>query len=125
MDAHCALCAKGARWIAHSDKAEKFRIIPLQSERGKALMRHFGMDPEDPTSWLFLDQGTAHHSLDATMAVGQHLGGIWHLFSVFKLLPKGARNGLYRLVARNRYKLFGTEDMCAMPDPKVQARLLR
>ena len=32
MDAHCALCARGARWIAGHDKANEFRIIPLQSE---------------------------------------------------------------------------------------------
>jgi predicted DCC family thiol-disulfide oxidoreductase YuxK len=34
------------------------------------------------------------------------------------------RDGLYRLVARNRYRWFGRTDICAMPDPGVRKRLM-
>jgi len=29
MDAHCSLCARGARWIARNDKRNEFQIIPV------------------------------------------------------------------------------------------------
>jgi predicted DCC family thiol-disulfide oxidoreductase YuxK len=32
---------------------------------------------------------------------------------------------LYRAVARNRYRLFGSADLCTLPDPEVQKRLLK
>ena len=32
MDAHCALCARGARWIAHNDTKAEFRIVLVSVE---------------------------------------------------------------------------------------------
>ena len=125
MDAQCALCAQGARWIARNDTAKVFRIIPLQSDLGRALMIHYGMDPEDPTSWLFLDNGQPETSAQAVFAVAQKLGGLWGFLSVFNWLPKTLTDWMYRLVARNRYRWFGRGDMCALPDPAVQERLMR
>ena len=125
MDANCSLCARGATWIARNDKAEEFTIIPAQSETGIALMQHYGLEPNDPSSWLYIEKGVAYSSLDAVMRVGRRLGGIWKGLSVLSLLPRHVQDKLYLLVARNRYRLFGTADLCALPNPKVQKRLLR
>lgn len=125
MDAQCALCARGARWIARNDRAAEFAIIPLQSPLGAALMRHYGMDPADPTSWLYLEQGRAFASLDAVIRVGARLGGVWRGLALLGIVPRGLRDRAYRVVARNRYGWFGRADLCALPDPQVQQRLLR
>lgn len=125
MDANCALCARGAIWIARSDHRGEFRIITLQSDLGTALMQHYGLDPEDPNSWLFLDEGRAYSSLDALAGVGRRLGGIWRSLSVVLILPRAVRNGLYGFVARNRYRWFGTANLCFVPDREVQKRLIK
>lgn len=125
MDARCALCARGATWIARHDTANEFRIIPLQSEVGQALMLHYGLDPDDPTSWLFLENGRAFSSLDAFIRVGVRLGGVWKGLRVLRVLPRPIQDVLYRFVARNRYRYFGSADLCTLPDPDVQQRLLR
>lgn len=124
MDARCALCARGAAWIARNDRADAFKIVPLQSDLGDALMRHYEMDPADPTSWLFLEEGHAYSSLDALMRVGVRLGGIWKGLTALRIIPKKVRDMMYRAVARNRYRMFGAADLCALPDPEVQKRLL-
>lgn len=124
MDAHCSLCARGAAWIARNDTAVEFTIIPLQSPVGVALMRHYGLDPADPLSWLYLEDGRAYSSLDALVRVGWRLGGIWKGLIVLRALPHRLQDVLYRVVARNRYRLFGTTDLCSLPDPEVQKRLL-
>ncbi len=124
MDAQCGLCARGARWIARNDASGAFHIIPLQSERGEALMRHYGLDPNDPLSWLLIEEGRAYTSLDAVIRTGRLLGGKWHALSVMRVMPRRFQDWLYGIVARNRYKVMGRGDLCAMPDPDVQARLL-
>ena len=124
MDAHCSLCARGAAWIARNDTAEEFTIIPLQSPVDMALMRHYGLDPADPVSWLYLEDGRAYSSLDALVRVGWRLGGLWKGLIVLRVLPHRLQDVLYRIVARNRYRLFGTTDLCSLPDPEVRKRLL-
>ena len=124
MDARCALCARGARWISRNDRHAEFRIVPLQSELGKSLLNHFGLDPEDPTSWLYLEDGHAYASLDALMRVGSRLGRGWKALSILRVLPAGLRDRLYSTVARNRYQWFGSIDLCTLPDAEVQKRLL-
>ena len=125
MDANCGLCAKGAAWIARNDAAEEFRIVPVQSPLGASLLRHYGMDPENPLSWLYIEKGHAHTSLDAIIRVGKALGGIWQIFAIFNVLPRGVQDYLYGVVARNRYKFLGRKGFCDMPDPRIQSRILR
>lgn len=124
MDAHCSLCARGARWIARNDVRREFVIVPLQSEIGGALMRHYGLDPSDPTSWLYIENGLAYSSLDAFIRVGLRLGGIWRSLGILRLLPRALQDWMYLVVARNRYRIFGKTDMCSLPDAEVQKRLL-
>ena len=125
MDAMCGVCARGARWIARNDKAGEFRIVPMQSELGGALLRHYGMDPGDPASWLYLADGQAVSSMEAVIRVGQRLGGRSRALVLLRILPRRLQDWLYRRLARNRYRLMGRVDLCAMPDPDVQRRLLR
>lgn len=125
MDAECGLCANGALWIARSDHKRKFRIIPMQSELGGALMRHYGMSPDDPLSWLYVNHGLAYSSLDAIIRVGRELGGVWNALSVFRVLPRRMQDYLYGVVARNRFRLLGRKSFCELGDPAVQIRILR
>lgn len=124
MDAQCALCARGARWIARHDRREEFRILPIQTPLGAALLRHYGMEPDDPNSWLYLTEGRAYSSLDAMIRVGERFGGLWRALSVLRLLPRPVQDWLYARVARNRYRLLGRTDMCALPDPALRKRLM-
>lgn len=124
MDAKCGLCARGAAWIARNDTADQFRIVPVQSPLGEKLMRAEGLDPADPSSWLVLDAAGTHQRLDALVAAGAHLGGIWRALGALRLLPRGMRDVAYSTVARNRYRIFGRADLCALPDPNVQRRLI-
>ncbi len=118
MDAHCSLCACGAKWIAHNDYQEVFRVIPLQSDLGNALMLHYEMDPADPMSWLFVEDGCAYSSMDAIIRVGNRLGRIWKALNILRVIPRQAQDYIYGLFARNRYRFFGKTDCIAwlMPD---------
>jgi predicted DCC family thiol-disulfide oxidoreductase YuxK len=124
MDGNCMLCSQGARIISRLDRTQAFHICPIQTPLGSALLLHYGLAPDDPESWLFLDEGRASASLQAITGIGRRLGGAGRLLAPLALLPLGAQDWLYRRIARNRYRLFGRSDMCAIPDPALQARLI-
>ncbi len=125
MDGDCVLCSRGARIISAMDKKEVFKIAPVKTPLGTAILKHYSLNPSDPQSWLYIANGRAYSSLDAIIRVGQQCGGIGHILTVFRILPASIQGWLYQRIARNRYKLFGYTDMCALPDAKLQKRLLK
>ncbi len=124
MDGNCALCTRGARLIARFDRANEFRIIRVQSETGGAVLKHYGLDADDPESWLYLVNGRAYTSLDGMIRAGARLGGPGWLLQLLRIVPRPAQDWLYRRLARSRYRLFGETDMCAVADPDLRARLV-
>lgn len=124
MDATCALCSWGARMIHRMDKAGEIKIAPIQSQTGAALMVENGLDPLDPDSWLFIENGRVWRDFDAVIRLGARSGGIGRVCLILQVIPRPLRNWLYACVARNRYAMFGRGDMCALPDPAFRARLL-
>ncbi len=124
MDGDCALCSASARALARLDRAGDLRIATAGSPLGRAMLAHYGLDPDDPESWLYLEDGAAYTSLEAVARVGRRLGGWGRLLAPLGWPPRPIRDWLYRRIARNRYRLFGRADLCALPDPALRARLL-
>jgi predicted DCC family thiol-disulfide oxidoreductase YuxK len=89
-----------------------------------ALLSHYGIDPADPESWLFFENGRAWISFDAWINAGQSVGGIGNVMRIFWIVPRPVRDWIYRRVARNRIALFGRADMCTLPDDKLRAKLI-
>jgi predicted DCC family thiol-disulfide oxidoreductase YuxK len=124
MDGTCVLCSRTARIIAKLDKRQDFRICPVQTPLGQAVLRHYGLDAADPDSWLYLEDGRAYTSMDAVIRAGLRLGGWGRTVAALKALPRPARDWLYQRIARNRYRFFGHTDICALPDPALRRRLI-
>jgi len=124
MDGDCALCSGAARAIAHADRRNEVRIATVQSALGRAVLTHYGLDADDPETWLYLEEGRAYVSLDGVTRLASRLGGRIRIFTLFRVLPRSARDWLYRRIARNRYRIFGRADLCALPDDAVRARLI-
>ncbi len=124
VDGECGLCSRGARIIVRLDKRGEFRICPTQSSLGQAILTHYGLDPTDPDSWLYLVDGKAYGSIDGITRVGARLGGLGRILAVLRILPRALQNWIYRRIARNRYRLFGRKRVCDLPDPALRRRLI-
>lgn len=124
MDGECALCSWGARMIHRFDRSGKTRICPIQSPLGTALLRHYGLEPTDPTTWLFIDRGVAHADLEAVIYMGGSFGGLARATTLLRLFPKPVRRWVYLRIARNRYAIFGRADLCRLPNPALQKRII-
>lgn len=125
VDGDCALCSIAARLIARFDRSAQFKICPIQTELGSSLLRHYGLDAADPDSWLYIADGNAFTSLDGMIRAGARMGGVGWLLQPLRLIPRSSQDWLYQKIARNRYRLFGHKDMCAIPDPALRARLIK
>lgn len=125
MDAECALCSRAARRIAKLDEDDRVRIAPMQGVLGRALLVHYGLDPDDSASWLLIEDGRAWGSLEGMAMLFPRLHWAYAPARLVWLLPMWLRDWIYARIARNRYAVFGQGDLCALPDPQVQRRLLR
>ncbi len=124
MDGACALCSFGARLIARFDQADQIRIATLQSEIGNALLKAANLEPGDPETWLLKDGNSIFVKADAVIYLARAMGGPARIILPIAWLPKSWRNGLYGIIARHRYQIFGRADLCAMPDPCLKRKLL-
>ncbi|MFD0916514.1 thiol-disulfide oxidoreductase DCC family protein [Pseudahrensia aquimaris] len=124
MDGECALCSFGARLIARFDQREEFRICRAQTLLGRSLLMHFDLDPDDPESWLYLEDGYAYTSMDGMIRAGRRVGGVGWLLQSLRIVPRAVQDWLYVRLARNRYRMFGRTQMCELPDPRLRARLM-
>jgi len=61
---------------------------------------------------------------DAAIEVVSRFGGAWKFVTIFRLIPRVARDWIYSVVARNRYRWFGRTDACMIPTPDVKVRFL-
>lgn len=124
FDGDCALCSGWVRFLLRHDRRERHRFAAMQAPTGRALLVEHGIDPDDPSSFLLLEGGQAWTDTDAIRRVVTGLGGPWRIAHVLGLVPKGLRDRIYRLVARNRYRWFGRNAECFVPTPEQRARFL-
>lgn len=124
MDGTCAICTVGARWLHRFDTSGEIRICPIQTDLGRRILAHYDVSPDDPETWIFIDGGQAYFDFDATIRIGERSGGWGRVLSVFRVFPQPVRDWLYRRLARNRYRLFGRADICAVPDARFRDRLI-
>jgi predicted DCC family thiol-disulfide oxidoreductase YuxK len=70
--------------------------------------------------------GRRYFKADAVLLLLAHFGGLWRVISWLCLaVPRSLRNRTYRLVGRNRYRLFGTTaTTCPRLAERLQARVL-
>jgi predicted DCC family thiol-disulfide oxidoreductase YuxK len=124
FDAECVLCSANAQFVLARDKKKAFYLASMQGEVGARLFRHHGFDPADPSTILVIDGATVRKDSDAVLSIYETLGMPWKLASICRLVPTFLRDPLYRLVARNRYRIFGKRDTCWVAPAHLRSRVL-
>ena len=126
-DGVCGFCNRSVQLILDHDRRGVMRFAALQSDYGQALVeRHPELRGVDSVVYVEGAPGgeRVHVRSDAALKVAGYLGGFWRLFLAAKLVPRAARDYLYDLFARNRYRVFGKYDTCMLPPPEVRSRFL-
>lgn len=124
FDAMCVLCSANAQFILRRDRQNRFKLASMQGEVGAELFRRHGIDPTDPSTILVVDGDRVLRDSDAVLAIYAGLGWPWRAAGWLRLVPRALRDPPYRLVARNRYRLFGRRETCWVPSPADRDRVL-
>jgi predicted DCC family thiol-disulfide oxidoreductase YuxK len=125
FDGDCALCSALARMILRRDRRGRFRVAPALSPLGRALYAHFGLDPQDPSSMLLLQDGRAVLRSDAVIAISEGLGGVGRLATVARVVPRSWRDAAYGWVAHNRLRFQTDAPRCALTPEADPDRILQ
>ncbi len=123
FDGVCNLCNGVVRFVHANDPAGRFRFVPLQSARAAELLAPTGGIPAE-ASVVLLDYGRRFERSDAALHLALGLRAPWPLAFAAILVPRGARDAVYRWIARNRYRWFGRRDACPLPPPGLRERFL-
>lgn len=124
FDGVCALCSGWVRFLLRFDRAGRYRFAAMQGRHGRGLLLAHGLDPDDPMSFLLLEDGHAWTDTDAIVRVLCGLGGPWRLVAMARLVPVRWRDAAYRALARNRYRWFGRNEACHLPTAAQAWRFL-
>lgn len=115
-DGYCHSCSALVRFLKQRRAEPPFELIPMQGERGRAMLAPFGIDPDHSSTFLVLDGGRAYTESDGVLQVASALGAGWRaLAAMGRVVPKSWRDGLYRFHARNRFRWFGRRESCYLP----------
>ncbi len=129
-DGVCGLCNRLVQFILRRDHGAVFQFASLQSPFAAHILNRHGVNPADlDTVYVIVEHDQADESLlarsDAVRNVLRQLGGFWRLAGgMLAWIPRPLCDWGYRVIARNRYRIFGRYDTCPLPSEDVRARFL-
>jgi predicted DCC family thiol-disulfide oxidoreductase YuxK len=125
FDGVCVLCSGWVNFVLRRDHARQFKFAAMQTATGRALLSQHGIDPDDPVTFLVVDNNVPYTDTDALIRVLDNFDAGWRGLSIgLRCVPRVIRNAFYRYIARNRYRLFGRREACYLPRPDEAIRFL-
>ena len=122
FDGVCNLCNAAVVMVLRHDKAGVFRFAALQSATGQKLLEAHGLSVQNLDSVVMIDGQKVYLRSDVPLEVARRLNGFWPLLTVFGLIPRSVRDGIYSFIARNRYRWWGHRETCMVPDAALRHR---
>ncbi len=128
-DGVCGLCNQLNRFVLLRDSRAVFHFAPLQSTTGRSVLRRFGRNAGNLTTFYVVANYRSESpallwKARAALFVMKTLdsGGAW-LWAV-RMLPNTLLDLGYDLIARSRYRVFGRSEICLMPNAEFRRRFI-
>jgi len=125
FDGVCNLCNASVQFVIKHDTKDLFRFIPLQSDLGQKILNHIGINRQNTDSIVLYEPGKAYfYKAEAALKIVSEFGGMYKLLNIFSLFPKFICDAIYDYIAKNRYRWYGKQDVCMMPNPELATKFL-
>lgn len=124
FDGVCNLCNSSVQFVIRHDPRAEFKFASLQSPRGQAELKRFGLDGSRLHSVILIDGDRCYERSDAALKIAGHLTGPSRWLKYFLFVPRFIRNPIYNLIAKNRYRMFGHTEECMIPTPEIRQRFV-
>lgn len=124
-DGICKLCNWWVWFLIRRDTSDHFVFFPVQKISGKELSEK--VLPASRKTVVVYCQGKWFYKSSALIEIVRLIPGPWNLLRACGFLPSVIRDGLYSLIARYRFRVFGKYDNCQVipqefmikfPDPE-------
>ncbi|HEY0868493.1 MAG TPA: thiol-disulfide oxidoreductase DCC family protein [Fimbriimonas sp.] len=123
FDGVCNLCNSTVDFIVRHDPRAKFRFAPLQGETAAQMIPEH-VATGDLNSFVLVEDGRTYTRSTGALRLIAGLGGAWALAKALLIVPAFLRDAVYRLIAKNRYRIFGKKETCRLPTPEERTRFL-
>jgi predicted DCC family thiol-disulfide oxidoreductase YuxK len=124
FDGDCAFCNRAVRWVVRFDPQARIALAPLQGVLSQRLgFAKFAVADGGTMVVLREADGAVFTHSDGLLEIARALGGAWKICTIGRWIPRWLRDGVYRWIARNRYRLFGKSATCELPDKAFLKRL--
>jgi predicted DCC family thiol-disulfide oxidoreductase YuxK len=126
FDGVCNFCNWWVDFVLKRDKKGKVLFTANQEPAGQAILAKFGITTfGDPDSVYLYQDGHLYSYSSAALRLAKLLPFPWFLMAGFLIIPRFIRDGIYKWIARNRYKWFGKTEACRLPQPGELERFLQ
>jgi predicted DCC family thiol-disulfide oxidoreductase YuxK len=125
FDGVCNLCNVSVDFVIRRDVNGVFQFAPNQSEAGEVIVSQADLDEIEADTIVLWEDGSTYVRSTAVLRIARRLAFPWKLAYVFIIIPRPVRDFFYRLLARNRYRIFGKRDTCRIPTPEERTRFLQ
>lgn len=124
FDGVCNFCNSTVNFVLQQDHRQLFRFAPLQSTASQQLLQKHRLPTQNFDSFILIENGKAYKGSTAALRLANHLPWYWKWTQLFWIVPRFIRDGIYKLIAKNRYRWFGKKDSCMIPLPHWRNRFL-
>lgn len=125
FDGVCNLCQATVQFIIKRDPDKRFRFASLQSAVAQQLLAARNHPDQSLSSVLLLDDGRVYRKSAAALAIARQLNGPWpYLYYLGAWVPRCIADRVYDFIGTRRYRWFGRQAACWVPDDDLASRFL-
>lgn len=126
FDGVCNLCNGFIDFVIKRDKSKRIFYSSLQDTQSKTLVNEFGIQLEDDFSTIYYySEGKIYSESTAILKIFKELSPMYRLIAkVGLVIPTFIRNGMYKVISKNRYFLFGKKNTCRIPTPEEKGQFI-
>jgi len=121
-DGVCILCNRIVKLLLKKDKHKRLTFSTLQGLPTQIATS--GLKKPFSESISFLQDGIWWQQSSAVLMVYKAMFGPYHWSQLGWLFPRVFRDFIYDIIARNRYRWFGKNKQCMLPNPELQDRFI-
>lgn len=127
-DGSCGFCDQVVQVILRQDKQEIFDFAPLQGTTAKELLKDLPPEMKTADSLVLIENYKSPKRQYFILGRGAlricwDLGGWWTIPGLISWLPSCLYDWGYRLVAKNRHRIF-SNGSCVIPTAETRHRFL-
>jgi predicted DCC family thiol-disulfide oxidoreductase YuxK len=113
-DGECAFCNGMVQFLARHNPAGNLSFAPLQSATNRDMNQNVCIKHRSGDTIILLENNKMYEYSEAVLNIASHLSYPWKALVVFRFIPKGIRDFIYNIIARNRYRLWKRSGACPM-----------